>query len=248
LISFVVPAFNEERLLPLTLSSIHTAMRAIGEPYEIVVADDASTDRTATIAAELGARVVRVSNRQIAATRNAGVRAARGEWLVFVDADTIVNEGVVLAAIAALHGGAVGGGAEVRFEGRVPAWATMMLATLLMIFRAMRLGAGCFLFCTREAFAAVGGFDETMFAAEEIAISRSLGRQGRFVVLRESVLTSGRKLRTHSGREILRTFGVLALRGPSSVRDRQALDMWYEARRDDPPTTEPETSDREAAS
>ncbi len=91
-ISFIVPAYNEERLLGSTLCAIHQAARSIGEPYEIIVADDGSTDRTAAVAAEHGARVVSVANRQIAATRNAGARQACGKLLVFVDADTIVNE------------------------------------------------------------------------------------------------------------------------------------------------------------
>jgi hypothetical protein len=49
-----------------------------------------------------------------------------------------------------------------------------------------------------RCLAAVGGFDEAFFGAEEIVISRALRNHGRFVVLKEAVTTSGRKLRTHS--------------------------------------------------
>lgn len=94
--------------------------------------------------------------------------------------------------------------------------------------------AGCFLFCTRDVFFAVGGFDESMFGAEEAAMSRSLSRHGRFVILREYVTTSGRKLRAYSAREILGTLATLALRGPKSVRRREGLDIWYGERRADP--------------
>ena len=52
----------------------------------------------------------------------------------------------------------------------------------------------------------LGGFDETMFGAEEIAMSRALKRQGQFVILNEAVVTSGRKVRAHSGWKILLTF------------------------------------------
>jgi hypothetical protein len=89
------------------------------------------------------------------------------------------------------------------------------------LFRAARWAAGCFLFCTREAFVAVGGFDETFYGAEELVMSRALKRCGKFVVLPETVTTSGRKLRTHSAGELLAIIARLALRGPKAVRQRQ---------------------------
>ena len=233
-ISFIVPAYNEERLLGRTLNAIDQAARALGQPVEVIVADDASTDRTAAIAQEHRAHLVSVKCRQIAATRNAGARAANGEMLVFVDADTIVTEAAVRAAIAAMRAGAVGGGCAVRFDGRLPPYGRVLAAVVNPLYRAVRLASGCFLFCTREAFRATGGFDETLFAAEEIAMSQALRRQGRFVILRESVTTSGRKLRAHSGREFLGTLLRLALAGRKSVRRREGLDVWYGERRADP--------------
>jgi glycosyltransferase involved in cell wall biosynthesis len=87
MLSFVIPAYNEELLLGRTLEAIRTAAAASCEPFETIVVDDASTDRTAAIAAEHGARVIPVHFRQISRTRNAGARAAAGEFLLFVDAD-----------------------------------------------------------------------------------------------------------------------------------------------------------------
>ena len=234
MISFIVPAYNEERLLGATLLALHAAARSTGEPYEVIVADDGSTDRTAAVAEGSGARVVRIARRQIAAARNAGARAALGDCLVFVDADTIVDEIVVRATVQAMHEGAVGGGAAVRFDGRVPRWANLLLPPVVWAFRVIGIAAGCFLFCRRSAFEAVGGFDETLYGAEEIAMSRALRRHGRFVVLRQSVATSGRKLRTYSVLEILRMVARLVVRGPSALRSREGLELWYEERREDP--------------
>ncbi len=234
MISFVVPAYNEEQMLGRTVCALNAAAQTLDEPFEVVVADDASTDRTAEIARHHGARVVSVNHRQIAATRNAGAHAATGEMLIFVDADTVVTEAAVRAAVAAMRGGAAGGGCATRFDGRIPAYARLLLATAIPLYRQMGLAAGCFLFCTRGAFQATGGFDERMFGAEEVAMSRSLARQGRFVVLREHVTTSGRKLRAYSARELLGLLARLALSGPSSVRQREGLDMWYGDRRPDP--------------
>jgi glycosyltransferase involved in cell wall biosynthesis len=233
-IYFIIPAHNEERLLGRTLSAIGQAARALGESVEVIVVDDASTDRTAAIAQAHGAHVVSVECRQIAATRNAGAREAHGEMLVFVDADTIVTEAAVRAAIATMRGGAVGGGCAFRFDGRLPRYGRVLAAVAVPLYRAFGLASGCFLFCTGEAFRAAGGFDETLFGAEEAAMSRALRRQGRFVILRESVTTSGRKLRAHSGREVLGILLRLALAGRKAVRRRDSLDIWYGERRADP--------------
>jgi glycosyltransferase involved in cell wall biosynthesis len=207
---------------------------ALKEPYEIVVADDGSTDRTAAIAKEYGAQVVSVANRQIAATRNAGARASTGEFLIFVDADTVVTRAAVRGAVDAMRAGAAAGGSSLRFDGRVPLFGRVLLGTLLPLYRMFGLAAGCFLFCTRRAFDGCGGFDETLFAAEELAMSRALKRQGRFVVLREIVTTSGRKVRAYSAREMVGMLGRLLLAGNAGVKQRQGTEVWYGERRTDP--------------
>ena len=233
MISFIVPAYNEERLLGATLEALHTAARAVGEIYELIVVDDASTDRTALVAQSHDALLVSVAHRQIAATRNSGASAARGEMFIFVDADTIVNEAVVRSAVLAMRDGAVGGGAAIQFDGNVPLYARLLLPVLVRSFRAARLAAGCFLFCTRSAFVAVGGFDEAFYGAEELVISRALKRHGKFVVLPRAVITSGRKLRTHSVREVFWVMARLAVRGTNAVKQRQGLELWYGERRED---------------
>jgi glycosyltransferase involved in cell wall biosynthesis len=233
MISFVVPAYNEERLVGRTLEALHDAARATAEPYELVVVDDGSVDETAAIADANGARVVRVQFRHIARTRNAGAQAAVGDTLIFVDADTIVPAATVRATIEALRQGAVGGGATVYVDGHLPLWAWLLLPVFRGILRAGRLAAGCYVFCSRAAFDAVGGFDEQLYAAEEIAFSRSLRQMGRVVILRESVTTSGRKLRAHSGWEVLRLTAALMRQGTALIRSRDHLSIWYGDRHDD---------------
>ena len=234
MISFIIPAYNEEALIGRTLEALTQAAQLMGAPYEIVVADDASSDRTTDIAHTLGARVVRVDRRQIAATRNAGAREAIGDKLIFVDADTLVTEAVVRAAIEAMNRGAAGGGSAVTFDGRLPRYAEFVHPAMVRLFRAAGLACGCFLFCTRQAFEAAGGFDEQLFASEEIAMSRALKRQGPFVVLRVAVTTSGRKLRMYSGKEVLRLFASILTAGPKALRRRDGLELWYGGRREDP--------------
>lgn len=64
-------------------------------------------------------------------------------------------------------------------------------------------------------------------------MSQALRRHGRFVILREAVTTSGRKLRAYSGREALGVLFRLAVGGRNGVRSREGLDIWYGERRPD---------------
>lgn len=232
MISFIVPAYNEARLLGATLAALGEAAARSGHACEVIVVDDASTDATAEVAARHGARVLGVAHRHIAATRNAGAHAANGTLLMFVDADTLIDADVVVAAVAAIGGGAVGGGATIRLQG-TPAWhERWTVAVLARAFRATGIAPGCFLFCTRAAFEAAGGFDERYYAAEDIALSRALARIGPFVVLRQQVRTSDRKLRTHSVAEHLRLVVRFGWRGTGLLKSRRDLALWYGERRD----------------
>lgn len=233
MISFIVPAYNEEQLIGATLKALDSAAKGLNEAFEIIVVDDASDDQTAAIARSAGARIVRVSHRQIAATRNSGAREAKGDIFIFVDADTLTNESVVKAAVNALREGAVGGGASVYFDGRLPLYARLVLPSSIWLSRAARLAGGCFLFCTRDAFEAVGGFDERYFCAEELVLGRAMKRRGRFIVLKESVTTSGRKLRDYPAMKLLRLLARMAWDGPRSLMKRPGLDFWYNQRSKD---------------
>ena len=231
MLSFVVPAHDEAGSIAGVVAAIRVAAGV--RPHEIVVVDDASVDGTGAIAAAAGGRVLRIERRHIAATRNAGARIAVGDVFVFVDADTLIGPEVVAGLERVLAAGAIGGGAGVRFDAPVPRWVPAVLPVLLPLARLLRFTGGCFLFCRRDTFEAVGGFDETLFAAEEIALCRALARRGRFVELRETVLTSGRKLRTYSGGELLRAMARVLFAGRAGLRDRSRLDIWYAPRRPD---------------
>jgi len=233
-VSFIIPAYDEEVCLPRTIDSIHLAAAAAGIDHEVIVVDDASADRTGEVARAHGATVHRVELRQIAAVRNAGARVAGSETLIFVDADTALPAETLRAALATLEDSrVVGGGSGVSFDGVMPMYARILLPVMTVFMRWSRLAAGCFIFCRREAFEAVGGFDEAFFASEEIWLSRALKRQGRFVVLRHRVITSGRKLRQYSGWAILRLMVRITIRGPAGAKQRQGLELWYESRRED---------------
>lgn len=233
MLSFVIPAHDEAPRLPATIDALHGAAATLGLACEVIVVDDASGDGTGEVAARHGARVLRVEHRHIAATRNAGARAATGDVLVFVDADTRVPAGTLAAALAALRDGACGGGARVRFEGALRWHQRLAVAAGLLAVRLGRIAPGCFVFCTRAAFDATGGFDERWYAGEDVAMSRALARAGRFVLLREPVWSSARKLDQFSAGEHLALLARVALRGRGVLRSRDHLALWYERRERD---------------
>ena len=214
MISFIVPAHNEELWIGKCLASIRAAMEKLAEPYEVIVVDDASTDSTHRIAEQMGARTLRVEYRKISAVRNAGARAAVGEVFFFVDADTQVNERAVGAALAALRAGAVGGGAVFDFDGPTPLWGRIILFFAVIAARIIRWVGGCFLFCGREAYNAVGGFSESLYAGEDLAFVQALKQVGRFVVIKPKVLSSRRKLSVVGPWQVLGLLFTIAIRGP----------------------------------
>jgi len=178
--SVVIPAYNEERLLGRLLDTLDIARAAYGlvDAIEVVVADNASTDRTTEIAASRGCRVVSVEKRVIAAVRNAGARAARGEYLAFVDADSQVHPQTFIAIDRALATGRVVGGATgVTLErwsvGIAVAYLTLMP---IVLFTGMDTGV---VFVRRKDFEELSGYDESRLVAEDVAFLLALRRLGK---------------------------------------------------------------------
>jgi hypothetical protein len=126
----------------------------------------------------------------------------------------------------------------------VPLWGRVFVRVFsAFYFTAANLGAGAFLFTTREIFDRAGGFDEQLFAGEEIYFSRALKKLGRFRVLADPVVTSGRKLRMHSAGQILGLTVGIVLRGKRGVKSRDKLDLWYDGKRETKlPATAPENT------
>ena len=232
-ISFIVPAHNEQAVIGRTLQAIHDSARDVGQPYEIIVVDDASTDATAKIARQHDATVVPVNHRQIAATRNSGGRAAHGERLFFVDADTFINPHTVASALRTMDKGAVGGGAPVLFDGPVPLYIRIVALLGVIAAKLASFTGGAFMFCTREAFHATGGFDERFYWAEESVFALALKRQGRFIVVWKPVPTSARRFRTLSGLEFPVFIARVVLSPLKTFTQRSSVEkIWYDSNRE----------------
>lgn len=179
--SVIIPAYNEESYLPRLLKSIAIARANYSggpEQIEIVVADNCSTDATAEVATAHGARVVNVVKRRIAAARNGGARAATGEILCFIDADSAIHPHTFDEIDRAMKTGryvwGVTGGRMERTS--FPLFVTYWAFMPMVLATGLDIGLS---FCRREDFEAVGGYDETRLYAEDVKFPWALKRLGR---------------------------------------------------------------------
>jgi len=178
--SLVIPAYNEARLLPRLLDSIDLARARYhggADAIQVIVADNASTDATAQIAAAHGCEVAYVAKRLIAAARNGGARLARGDALAFIDADSRIHPETFNAIDAALaRRDVVGGATGVELERWSAGIAATWLAVIpLVLLTGMDTGV---VYCRRADFESIGGYDEERELAEDVVFMWALKRLG----------------------------------------------------------------------
>lgn len=232
-ISFIIPAWNESRWLPRTLAAVHRVTAELDTTWELIVVDNASTDDTADLARQTGAKVVTEPIRQISRARNAGAAVANGRLLIFLDADTLLSAELLRTTRDLLLSGEIcAGGARVEFDQLNHVIYRRGTELWNQASRYLGLAAGCYLFCTREAFEAVGGFSEQLYAGEEVFLSRCLTRWGRrhgqrFQIISDPpVITSGRKADWYSPWQHLVVIALVLL-FPLSLRSRRLSWFWY---------------------
>jgi len=239
-LSVIVPAFNEEKLLGETLACIKVSLREFhgrGWTSEILVCDNNSTDRTAEIARQAGAKVVSEPVNQIARARNAGAAQASGDWLVFVDADSQPSSGLFSEVLEKIQEGTcIAGGSTVRLDVEQPL-LRFWIGAWNALSRLNRWAAGSFIFCEAAAFRELGGFDEKFYAGEEIDFSRRMKRLARrkrraMVILHGHPLkTSNRKMHLYTAREMFGFMLKTMLTGGRTLRRKEDCHPWYDGRR-----------------
>ncbi|HMJ89826.1 MAG TPA: glycosyltransferase [Candidatus Acidoferrum sp.] len=239
-ISIVVPAFNEEKLLPATLQSIRAASAAFvtrGWIVELVVCDNNSTDRTADIARAEGAHVVFEPINQIARARNTGAAAATGDWIIFVDADSLPSRELFADVADAILGGrCLAGGVTVELDQwSMGLWFFTRIWNTISRFN--RWCAGSFIFVDAEAFRAIGGFSHELFVSEELDLSQRLHKlakqRGKRVVIlrRHPLVTSARKVHLYGHLAHLKFLWRLVVRRGRVLRTRADCAIWYDGLR-----------------
>jgi glycosyltransferase involved in cell wall biosynthesis len=240
-VSVVLPAFNEEKLLPAALAAVRDAASAFtarGWEWECVVCDNNSTDGTAAVARAGGATVVFEPVNQIGRARDAGARVATGEWMVFIDADSTPSA-ELFADIAEriASGRALGGGSTVALEPGTPRYARFVCGLWNLWSRLAGWAAGSCVWVEAAAFRAAGGFGTEYYAGEEVFLSRRLKtlarRSGRrFIILADHPLrTSSRKLKLYTLTEAGRFFFRMLFTAGRAAKRPDACHIWYDGRR-----------------
>jgi glycosyltransferase involved in cell wall biosynthesis len=239
-VSIIIPAFNEQKLLPATLESVFAAAHALAArhwEYEVMVCDNNSTDRTAEIASARGAQVAFEPVNQIGRARNRGASVATGDWLIFIDADSHPSRALFEDVCNAIsEGRCIAGGCTVKLDARD--WIGELLTEAWnLISRVRKWAAGSFIFCEASAFREVGGFSAELFASEEVELFQRLHklarrRQRKIVILhKHPLITSARKAHLYSKWEHLRFFLRTALSLGGTLRKAESCPTWYDGRR-----------------
>ena len=236
-LSVIVPAWNEEKYIRRAVDSLRHAVQVYGRKRgcsaEIIVVDNNSQDRTGTVAYEHGAKVVLEPVNNIGKARNAGVKAARGKYIAFCDADNQVTENLLVLIHDHLEDPQIAGGGTWIVPERRNFKISLFYFLWGIYVRASGVGVGM-MHCRKADFDSFGGFDETIFAAEDVQLAYDLKKIGkprgqRFALIKKGwIITSTRKidqtpLFTMIAKLVGFTFGL-----QKKIRSKKYCEHWYE--------------------
>jgi hypothetical protein len=181
IISLIIPAYNEEKYIVKTLESVLQAKENFREPaaIEIIVVNNCSTDNTEKIAQDFAAKVIFEEKRCIASVRNAGAKIAEGKILGFLDADNWITPNMFNSIDAAMSSGKyIGGGTRAKLERSSLGLFCTYCITAIPARWFLGIMGGLF-FTEKETFEALGGFDESLYCAEDVNFALALKRYGK---------------------------------------------------------------------
>ncbi|MBI3951724.1 MAG: glycosyltransferase [Acidobacteria bacterium] len=236
-ISVVIPAYNEEKYVGATIENVKEAIKEYHKKYsfpvEILVVNNNSIDRTEEVARQYGARVVFEGKNQIAASRNAGGRAARGEIVAFLDADDHISPNLLTIVYEAMASGKyIGGGVARIYRDKRLTLANWLERINNFNRRWVGVSTGL-IYTHKETFERIGGFDEQYYAAEEgrfVLDLRKLGKKEgkKFCNITDGyVIKSARKFEQLKAPTLVWT-GLKFVLFPWRLKSRKACSYWYD--------------------
>jgi glycosyltransferase involved in cell wall biosynthesis len=220
LVSVVIPAWNAAWCVGRAIDSV---LAQSLRDLELIVVDDGSTDDTAAVLAKYGAsvHVITQANGGMSSARNAGIRAARGRYLAFLDADDrwlpdklarqvdVLETQTELAFCAAVAILEDPGGTKVG-EWRGPSGRTVRIADVFRNHSAVAGGASAVL-ARRELVLRLGGFDESLAGAEDTDLWMRLAAHGGFTCVDEPLVVVLRRPDSVSRNFATMRLGALAM-------------------------------------
>lgn len=199
-ISVVIPAHNEAHTLPTLLDCLD---RQWHKPDEIIVVCDGCTDETESIAQSRGCKTVVGTFGHPGPSRNAGIKVAKGDVILLVDADAVLEKEVVGQAVGAYQRGYRLGGPKLRagvgpWHARLWVW----LQNLMGWLGPFHYGT-CF-FAARELFTRAGLYNESLGWGEDVEISLRMAKRGKRIRLPSTATCNARHFEEHGFPEFLR--------------------------------------------
>jgi len=237
-LSIIIPAYNEEKYIGRAIVSLRKAAavykRDRGEDAEIIVVDNNSADLTSEIAKAEGAhQVVFEPVNNIGKARNAGVKAAQGEFIAFCDADNEVTENLLVRIHDHLSDPRVAGGGTWIEPERRSLKINFFYCLWGIYVRFSGIGAGM-MHCRKKDFESFGGFDETIYVAEDVQLAYDLKKLGKprgqkFELTRDGwIITSTRKIdQTPLWRMVYKLIGF-AFGLQKKIRSKKYCELWYD--------------------
>jgi len=229
--SIVIPARDEERYIGKCLESIAAASAPYPGQVEVIVALNRCTDRTEEIVRGFGARTIEVEGKNLSVIRNAAARVATGNILLTIDADSTMSANMLSEIERMLSSGTfIGGGVAIRPD----RWSAgilisgVLIALLLLVRRGI---SGGLFWSHRRDFEAIGGFDESLVATEDIDFAVRLRAYGRRIGKRfgtiwsAHITTSCRKFDRLGDWFILKDFKLV--RGILSGKDEPSANFYF---------------------
>lgn len=198
MISVIIPTRDEGKYIERTLKSVKN--QDCKKPFEVIVADYRSGDRTVPIAKKYADRVLQTRVRGAGAGRNAGARAAKGDIFVFLDADTMAGYDLLSVVDKTFKDKRIAGATcpiiplSYRMQDFMVFWFIDYYFWSTIIAGTPHASGVCFV-CRRDAFEKAGGFNEKLSVTEDIDLAMRLRKYGRFVFMRNTlVMTSPRRV------------------------------------------------------
>lgn len=200
-VSVIIPALNEEKYIERTLKSV-SKQTIPRDDYEIIVSDGKSSDNTVKISRKYADKVISTKNKSIAEGRNKGAKRAKGELLVFVDADTVVNKSLLKKIVKTFKNKNVSGAYVKYIYDFNSIFLYIINIVFLILFKLINLFipkintvSGMCIIARKSDFKKIKGFNEDMYTKEDVDLYINLKDVGDFVLIDEEVYPSTRRFK-----------------------------------------------------
>ena len=199
MISIIIPTFNEEKYLPKLLNCIKNQTY---KDYEIIIADANSKDKTKAIAKKYGCKTVRGG--LPAVWRNNGAKAAKGDILLFLDADSLIEKDFLKNCLGDIQkrnldvAGTCLSPFSKNFLDNIFLWTFNAWTYITQFFYPNACGSG--IFCKKWLHKKVNGFDETIKLSEDMDYVKRCGKYGKFRLIKNSKVVYSMRRYDKNGR------------------------------------------------